>query len=89
MFKAEDLIGKETNRLKNLGVDFKFYHVYENESVIGIIVDAKDQSLENIELIRKAGYDSGRDYKANGQKKIYRIQIEKLEKILQDEGFLD
>lgn len=89
MFKTEDLIRKETNRLNNLGVDFKFYHVYEQENVIGIVVDAKDQSPKNIGLIRKAGYDSGREYKSNGQKKIYRIQVEKLEKILKAEGFLD
>ena len=80
MAKTENLVEKETIRLNNLGLDFKFYDTRE-EGMLGIVVDAKDQSPENVELIRRAGYGPGRDYPANGKKKIYQISVEKLLKI--------
>lgn len=82
MAKAKDLIEleQETNRLNKMGVNFKFYDD-RDEGMLGIVVDAKDQSPENVELIRRAGYGPGRDYPANGKKKIYQISVEKLLKI--------
>ena len=47
MAKTENLVEKETIRLNNLGVDFKFYDTRE-EGMLGIVVDAKDQSPENV-----------------------------------------
>lgn len=82
MAKTKDLIDleRETKRLNAIGVDFKFY-VDKGEGILGIVVDAKDQSTQNVELIRRAGYGPGTDYPANGKKKIYQISVEKLLKI--------